>query len=921
MKKTIKMIMVIIVMIATNQTANAQWNTLNPPFGQTNLGVPGVGVGWFPVGGAGFLAALHVNSFYTWPTGNFGAGELFRTEATDAQINAWRMFNGPAVGGTSEKFSVQVFPVGGTHNGSSTSGYQVSLSAPVANDEIWMENNQMGLWTGNRPYIFMSENFGGTPDVINIGDGGQTINTTLFADDLIAGTWHRGLFQRGDNGNLHIGNWMSDYPVLNNVQMDVIGKAISQTSITPFRDFDCVFKGRISDDTSSFIRLANATNTDLQFVPMIHGHFDNQTADYKMGLAVLGSINPVNDVYVMGVHPVMDFDVRTYDPIHGNPQGVTRRDLFRWRNFATNEMLMDSAGRLGLRTITPKNRLEIDAQVTDPYSGSISGQSGLRLTKMLANSNTLPNPGSGVLSVDSSGDVIYVPGGGGANNGLSLNAGITVLGNKCGDLSQPAKLLSTREVPMGDFSIMFKGKNVPFGNRIGIGVNTGCLPEATLHVKTESTLPALEPIPTSLLVYNSATAFPGIYSSQAIGINDTVIGNNKENIGMQVSSMHSRKNYGFKTFEIVPPPGFGANYGYYGEVSNANNNTAFWGLANSAVGSNTCAGFDAIGATSGTNIGMEATAYGSSVSNFGISAYAPISTGSPINYAAYLDGDVWITGTAIGGSASYVFSDQQFKTNVDSITNALSILKQLKCKTYYLDTLNNYGIHFLGTKQYGLIAQQVEQVLPDLVKTFRKPADTDSTGNIIHPAVSFKALNYTEFIPILLRGVQELSKNSDSLKSVLTKQDSINSSLQHQIDSLKNNNSSIQNQLNDLRTIINNCCTANQNHAPIINNGNDKNNTSAIDVKLSDGQSVVLDQNVPNPFAEQTTINYFLPDNTGKAQMLFYNAGGKLIKSVELTERGQGQLNVFAEDLTNGMYTYTLVVDGKVMATKKMVKQ
>ena len=55
--------------------------------------------------------------------------------------------------------------------------------------------------------------------------------------------------------------------------------------------------------------------------------------------------------------------------------------------------------------------------------------------------------------------------------------------------------------------------------------------------------------------------------------------------------------------------------------------------------------------------------------------------------------------------------------------------------------------------------------------------------------------------------------------------------------------------------------------------------------------------------------------------MLFYNNDGKLIQSVELTQRGQGQLNVFAQDLTSGMYSYTLVVDGRIFATKKMVKQ
>ncbi|MGQ0829881.1 MAG: T9SS type A sorting domain-containing protein, partial [Bacteroidota bacterium] len=104
-------------------------------------------------------------------------------------------------------------------------------------------------------------------------------------------------------------------------------------------------------------------------------------------------------------------------------------------------------------------------------------------------------------------------------------------------------------------------------------------------------------------------------------------------------------------------------------------------------------------------------------------------------------------------------------------------------------------------------------------------------------------------------------------------------------------------------------------------NNNQSNTVNVSDVQLADGQSIVLEQNVPNPFAEQTTISYFLPDNTGKAQLLFYNSNGKLIQSVDLTQKGQGQLNVFANDLSNGVYTYTLVVDGKIIESKKMLKQ
>ncbi len=92
-------------------------------------------------------------------------------------------------------------------------------------------------------------------------------------------------------------------------------------------------------------------------------------------------------------------------------------------------------------------------------------------------------------------------------------------------------------------------------------------------------------------------------------------------------------------------------------------------------------------------------------------------------------------------------------------------------------------------------------------------------------------------------------------------------------------------------------------------------------MELNNSQTTVLEQNSPNPYAERTSINYYLPDNTGKAEILFYNTQGKLIKSVELVNKGKGTLNVFAADLSSGIYTYTLLVDGKAIETKKMVKQ
>jgi len=97
-------------------------------------------------------------------------------------------------------------------------------------------------------------------------------------------------------------------------------------------------------------------------------------------------------------------------------------------------------------------------------------------------------------------------------------------------------------------------------------------------------------------------------------------------------------------------------------------------------------------------------------------------------------------------------------------------------------------------------------------------------------------------------------------------------------------------------------------------------NTTGIK-NFSNVNSVVLNQNQPNPFAEQTIITYSIPQTANSAQILFYDMNGKQINSVTITAKGAGQLNVYANDLSNGTYSYTLIVDGGVIDTKKMIKQ
>ena len=136
--------------------------------------------------------------------------------------------------------------------------------------------------------------------------------------------------------------------------------------------------------------------------------------------------------------------------------------------------------------------------------------------------------------------------------------------------------------------------------------------------------------------------------------------------------------------------------------------------------------------------------------------------------------------------------------------------------------------------------------------------------------------------------------------------------------------------MNQLASLISDCCNnhgnghGNGHGNDLMQSGGNNYKSTAIttttEVELSNKNVVVLNQNVPNPFAEQTTISYYLPENVIRAQIIFMEQSGKIIKTVDLTERGNGTLNVFASDLSSGIYTYALILDGETIETKKMVK-
>lgn len=94
-----------------------------------------------------------------------------------------------------------------------------------------------------------------------------------------------------------------------------------------------------------------------------------------------------------------------------------------------------------------------------------------------------------------------------------------------------------------------------------------------------------------------------------------------------------------------------------------------------------------------------------------------------------------------------------------------------------------------------------------------------------------------------------------------------------------------------------------------------------MNIELSNDENIILQQNVPNPFREKTQIQFYIPNNVSKATIVFYSSRGKMIKEQEISSRGNGSINVYGYDLSKGIYTYSLIVDGKIVKTRKMLKQ
>ena len=311
--------------------------------------------------------------------------------------------------------------------------------------------------------------------------------------------------------------------------------------------------------------------------------------------------------------------------------------------------------------------------------------------------------------------------------------------------------------------------------------------------------------------------------------------------------------------------------------SSTDSSAKAYGVYGSARSSNSGIAIGVLG-THATSTGLGAGIFGSANGS---------ETGIDGLYAGYFYGNMKVTGTIDGTLVSS--SDARLKEDVQPLgdnamnrgVGVLQILeslnpvsfkyKQLEEKKEALPTGDGEDAveeeelpnPVMEKEHFGLIAQELQEVYPNLVY------EKDN---------GYLAVNYTELVPVLMQAIKELNAKVEQLEA------------------------------------------GKASHSPLLREGGGRGGSETASAAAIDfANTASMDQNVPNPFTEKTDIAIYLPESVKAATLYIYDLSGKQLEQHAVEGRGDTVMTIHAERMDAGMYVYSLIADGKVVTTRKMI--
>jgi len=243
------------------------------------------------------------------------------------------------------------------------------------------------------------------------------------------------------------------------------------------------------------------------------------------------------------------------------------------------------------------------------------------------------------------------------------------------------------------------------------------------------------------------------------------------------------------------------------------------------------------------------------------------------------NGTFQVGGNALkpGGGSWGSLSDRSVKNNIENYTDGLNEILEINPVTYQFNDKTDFD---QSVKHVGIIAQDIQKVAPYMVSDYELEQHTEEKVN---KKGTYKSVDPSAFTYMLINAVKEQ-------QSIIETQGELINSLQKSVDNLSDKVESIS--LDS--------------------------STSSI-LLQGDTNLAKLAQNTPNPLSNLTKIEYYVPVESQNAVLQIQDLNGKIFETVNITEKGLGNVNIEVKNMTSGLYTYTLKVDGKSIDTKKMI--
>lgn len=246
-------------------------------------------------------------------------------------------------------------------------------------------------------------------------------------------------------------------------------------------------------------------------------------------------------------------------------------------------------------------------------------------------------------------------------------------------------------------------------------------------------------------------------------------------------------------------------------------------------------------------------------------------------------------------------SDKKYKSDIQEMESVLDRIRRLRPTTYHMK-------HDPTQRQHiGFIAQEVAEVFPQMVYS----------GPVGDTQEQAYTMNYNSMAVVAIKGIQELTAEETLLKEKQEKMD-------QELSALRSENQWLRDELEDMRTSVQdlkkllaavaqvqeNCCQV-----------------SAADLAVTERESKsitledrpALQQNRPNPFERESRIAFFIPGQAQDAYLSISDISGRVLKKIQLTQRGAGEVILKVGDIPAGQHTYSLFVDDELIETRKMV--